>query len=135
MARKIKYNSKFEERIAEKLVSDKVSFVYEKETFEYFLPVYKAKCAECGSGAIQKRHTYTPDFFLPSGIIVETKGYFKAKDRKILKALKEQRPDLDIRIVFEANGKLRRNTTTTYTDWCDQFGFKWAIKEIPKEWT
>lgn len=43
---------------------------------------------------------YTPDFILPNGIVVETKGYFDADDRKKHLLVRTSRPDLDIRFVF-----------------------------------
>ncbi len=51
--------------------------------------------------------TYTPDFELDNGILVETKGIFDNEDRRKHIAIKEQHPELDIRFVFSnANAKL-----------------------------
>ena len=44
--------------------------------------------------------TYTPDFLLPNGIIIETKGRFTPEDRRKHLLIKKQHPDLDIRFVF-----------------------------------
>jgi len=44
--------------------------------------------------------TYTPDFVLDNGIIIETKGIFDSEDRRKHLAIKEQHPELDIRFVF-----------------------------------
>ena len=46
--------------------------------------------------------TYTPDFVLCNGIIIETKGMFTAADRRKHLAVKKQHPSLDIRFVFQA---------------------------------
>ena len=78
---------------------------------------------------------YTPDFVLPNGIIIETKGYFDSDDRVKHLLIQSQHPDLDIRFVFDrASNKLNKNSTTTYAIWCDKHGFKWAAKLVPMEW-
>lgn len=78
---------------------------------------------------------YTPDFVLPNGIIIETKGYFDSDDRVKHLLIQSQYPDLDIRFVFDRpQNKLNKNSTTTYAVWCDKHGFKWAGKLIPVEW-
>lgn len=74
-----------------------------------------------------KKHKYVVDFELPSGIILECKGEFKAADRKKHLLLKEQHPDRDIRFVFmRADNKLNKNSDTTYGEWCDKYGFRWS---------
>ena len=80
-------------------------------------------------------HKYHPDFVLPNGIIVETKGLFDSDDRKKHKLIKAQHPALDIRFVF-SNSKTRisKTSSTTYAKWCDDHGFKFADKSIPKSW-
>ena len=77
---------------------------------------------------------YKPDFILPNGIIVETKGRFTVFDRMKHLAIREQHPELDIRFVFQYNNRLDRRSRTTYGEWCDKHGIKWAMKYIPKEW-
>src|ERR1051326_3234886 len=59
---------------------------YELRTIEYTKP--------------SKVHKYKPDFVLPNGIIVEGKGIFEADDREKMLLIKDQYPDLDIRLVF-----------------------------------
>ena len=44
--------------------------------------------------------TYTPDFQLDNGILIETKGMFSMDDRRKHIAVKQQHPKLDIRFVF-----------------------------------
>lgn len=81
------------------------------------------------------QHKYTPDFKLPNGIFVETKGRFVTADRKKHLLIKEQHPDIDIRFLFQnANNRISKKSKTTYADWCIKYGFKFAEKEIPKEW-
>lgn len=82
-----------------------------------------------------KTRHYTPDFTLPNGIIVETKGLWDSDDRSKHLLVRQQHPDLDIRIVFSnPNGKLRKGSPTTYAMFCEKHGIKFAKKEIPKEW-
>lgn len=79
--------------------------------------------------------TYTPDFELDNGIIVETKGIFSADDRRKHLEIKAQHPDLDIRFVFSnAKAKLYKGAKSRYCDWCDKHGFQWSHKEIPEAW-
>lgn len=82
----------------------------------------------------QKRH-YKPDFQLPNGIIVETKGRFMTKDRQKHLWVKEAHPDLDIRFVFSnSRSRIRKGSPTTYADWCIKNGFLYADKLIPEDW-
>jgi hypothetical protein len=79
--------------------------------------------------------TYTPDFVLDNGIIIETKGIFDNEDRRKHIAVREQHPELDIRFVFSnANAKLYKGAKTTYADWCDKQGFQYAHRVIPEDW-
>lgn len=89
-------------------------------------------------------HKYTPDFILPNGIVVETKGIFDAADRKKHLLVKSQHPVLDIRFVFSRSKstltkrvpKTHKNyaTQTTYGDWCLKHGLPFADKLIPQAW-
>lgn len=83
----------------------------------------------------QSFRRYTADFRLPNGIIVETKGIWDAQDRAKHLFIKQQYPDLDIRLVFtRAKSTIGPNSKTTLGDWATANGFKWAEKLIPKEW-
>jgi len=80
-------------------------------------------------------HTYTPDFRLPNGIFIETKGRFVTEDRKKHVLIKKQYPELDIRFIFQnSKNKIRKGSPTTYGDWCNKHGFLYADKTIPQEW-
>jgi len=82
-----------------------------------------------------KYRTYTPDFELDNGIIIETKGIFSAADRRKHLEIQTQHPKLDIRFVFSnANAKLYKGAKSRYCDWCEQKGFKWAHRVIPEGW-
>ena len=114
------YRSGLEEDMAEFLKKLKIKFTYEKE---------KIKWVDL------KIRTYTPDFVLENGIIIETKGRFISVDRRKHKEIKKQFPDLDIRFVFNnSRSKLYKGAKSSYGDWCKKHGFKYADKTIPKEW-
>ena len=62
--------------------------------------------------------TYTPDFILDNGIIIETKGIFDSEDRRKHMEIRKQHPELDIRFVF-SNSMAK---------------FLWAHRVIPEAW-
>jgi hypothetical protein len=115
------WRSGLEKKIGRELKEQGIPFGFESTKIEYIEPATK--------------RTYTPDFFLHNGIIVETKGRFTASDRKKHLLVKNQYPDLDIRFVFSnSNNKIYKGSKTTYADWCRKHGFQYADKSIPKEW-
>lgn len=78
---------------------------------------------------------YTPDFPLPNGIIVETKGKLEPKDRAKHLLIQRQHPGLDIRFVFQRPfDKIVKGSKTTYAMWAEKYGFKWATRIIPVDW-
>jgi hypothetical protein len=78
---------------------------------------------------------YTPDFLLPNGIIIETKGRLTVDARKKHLWIQDQLPELDLRFVFSnPKVKIYKGSKTSYGDWCQQYGFKFAKKLIPKVW-
>lgn len=121
VAQKYGFRSGLELTIDESLKSIGIDGEYEKHVIEYVKPSTK--------------HKYHPDFRLPNGIFIESKGRFLADDRKKHLLIKEQHPELDIRFLFSnANVKLSKASKTTYAMWCEKNGFKWAEKTIPSEW-
>ncbi len=79
--------------------------------------------------------TYTPDFILNNGIIIETKGRFLPSDRRKHLAIKKQHPKLDIRFVFtNSKSKLYKGSKTTYAQWCIKNKFLYFDRIIPQEW-
>lgn len=116
------WRSGLEEKVAEQLRSLGIIFTYEKLQLGYIQP--------------ESSHTYTPDFVLANGIIVETKGKFELSDRKKHLLVKAQHPDLDIRFVFSnSRQKISKTSKTTYGAWCEKNGFVYADKFIPLTWT
>lgn len=82
-----------------------------------------------------KPRKYTPDFVLPNGIVIDTKGRWVTEDRQKFKLLVQQHPDIDIRMVFsDPNTKIGKKSKTTYGMYADQLGVPYAKKLIPMEW-
>jgi hypothetical protein len=77
---------------------------------------------------------YNPDWILPNGIIVETKGNFDAKDRSKHLLVQQQYPWLDIRLVFQRDNKLYKKSETHYSEWCKKYGILFAIGKVPAAW-
>ena len=79
--------------------------------------------------------SYTPDFILDNGIIIEVKGFWSVADRKKHVKIKEQHSDLDIRIVFEnSKRKIRKGSNTTYGMWCEKNEILFYDRIIPLVW-
>lgn len=114
------YRSGLEEKISDQLKSIGVPVQYESFKIQY---------------EVHEIRSYTPDWKLPNGIIIESKGRFLLEDRKKHLLIKKQYPDLDIRFVFSnSKAKIRKGSPTSYGDWCKKNGFLYADKLIPEEW-
>jgi len=101
----------------------KVDAFYESDTFEY---------------RVEETKKYTPDWLVVTPTTefhIEFKGVLDMATRKKMKLVKQQHPELDIRIIFErAANKITKKSKTTYSMWADQHGFPWADNTLPKEW-
>lgn len=121
--KKLGFRSGFEVTINQQLVDMDVPFAYEGDlnTIRYIIPA--------------KEHRYLCDFLLANGVMIEAKGLFTAQDRKKHILIKQQYPHLDVRFVFmNAGNKLSKTSRTTYGDWAEKNGFKWAHREVPVSW-
>ena len=115
------FRSGLEEKVAEYLTSKGVKFTFETMKIPYVKP--------------ETKHTYTPDFILDNGIIIETKGRWLLDDRKKHLLIRKQHPNLDIRILFQnANAKISKGSKTSYADFCEKHGIPYAHREIPVAW-
>lgn len=114
-----RFRSKFEASVALSLNKRGLSFNYEGRALPYKIEAI-----------------YTPDFILPNGVIVETKGLFDQDDRRKMVAVKAQHPHLDIRLCFmNANVKLSRAPRAlTYWQWAERHNFLWCEGHIPTSW-
>lgn len=115
------YRSGLEDAVALQLKNAGVDAAYEQTTIKYPVPSKTAR--------------YTPDFILPNGIVIETKGRFVTADRTKHRLVKEAFPDLDIRFVFSnPKSKIGKKSKTTYADWCERLDIPYAAKLIPEDW-
>ena len=79
--------------------------------------------------------SYTPDFVLDNGIIIEAKGFWTTADRRKHVEIKRQHADLDIRILFEnSKREIRKGSQTTYGGWCEKKDIVFCDRVIPKSW-
>tara|TARA_R100000306_G_C4368315_1_gene138714 strand:+ start:811 stop:1266 length:456 start_codon:yes stop_codon:yes gene_type:complete len=79
--------------------------------------------------------SYTPDFILDNGIVLEVKGFWPTADRRKHVEIKKQHYTLDIRIVFEnSKRKIRKGSKTTYGDWCKKKDILYCDRVIPRNW-
>jgi hypothetical protein len=113
------FRSGLEEKVADLLTNLGVKYEYESTKVAYQL-----MCC------------YTPDFLLPNGVYLETKGRLTQEDRRKMKAVKQANPDVDIRFVFQSPfNKINKGSKTTYASWAERNGFPWcAFHSIPIEW-
>jgi hypothetical protein len=114
-----KFRSGLEEKVSDLLKELGVLYEYESTKVPYVI-----------------QHTYTPDFLLPNGIFLECKGYWDAEDRRKIRNIKEQSPELDIRMVFQSPfNKISKKSKTTYAKFCEKIGVPWcSYTNIPIDW-
>jgi len=113
-----KRRSRLEERF-ELLIKDaQVEYGYEVTKIPYTVP--------------ESKHTYTVDWSINNGVLIETKGYLSDhRERHKYVLLKEQYPDLDLRFVFDNENKLCGGTKMTHAKWAQKYGFPYcSIKDI-----
>ena len=129
------YRSGLEYKIAKNLDSRGVKFGYEQESFLFIAPLKKNKimCNQCQSTDILQQRSYTPDFFI-NDMVIEAKGRWTADGRLIAKAIKDQYPNMDYRMVFERDQAIRKGSTTKYSDVCKKLDIPYAIKNVPESW-
>ena len=112
------FRSGLEERFGKLLDKKAIPYLYEVEKFSYTL-----------------ESTYCPDFFLPNGVIIECKGFYKPSDRRKMLAVKKAHPHLDIRFVFQRNNTITKQSKTTYGAWAEKHGFPWCVfPNVPLQW-
>ena len=114
-----KFRSGLEEKVADLLSELGVSYEYESKKISYVI-----------------QHHYTPDFVLPNHVILECKGYWDAADRRKIKQVKKDNPDLDLRMVFQSPfNTISKKSKTTYAKWCEKLDIPWtSFHNIPLDW-
>lgn len=121
-ARAMGYRSGLETRTAKHLDALGVPYAYEPGKVPFTEPA--------------KARTYTPDFVLfHNGIVIDTKGRWETADRQKFKLLREQHPDLDLRLVFSNPlARIGKKSPTTYAMYATKIGCKFAKETIPQSW-
>ncbi len=115
------FRSGLEEALAAQLQAAGVSYTYESFKIPFVEPAHK--------------RNYTPDFQLPNGIVIETKGRFLTADRQKHLMVRAQHPEYDIRFVFSSSRtKISKRSPTSYADWCTKNNFLYADKTAPVAW-
>ena len=114
-----RYRSQLEEKVADLLLNLDVKYDYETVKLAYTIP-----------------HNYYPDFILPNVVILECKGYWDAADIRKIKSVKEQNPDIDLRMVFQSPfNTISKKSKTTYAQWCERYDIPWtSFQNIPLDW-
>tara|TARA_B100000287_G_C20588654_1_gene763296 strand:+ start:1025 stop:1384 length:360 start_codon:yes stop_codon:yes gene_type:complete len=115
-----KYRSGLEEQVADLLSGLGIDYEYETTKISYVI-----------------EHNYTPDFVLPNKhVVLECKGYWDSKDRRKIKSVLKQNPDLDLRMVFQSPyNRISKKSKTTYAQWCEKHNIPWtSFHDIPLEW-
>ena len=113
------FRSRLEEKVADLLVELGVKYEYESTKIPY-----------------QISYNYTPDFLLPNGVYLETKGYWDAADRRKIRAVKILHPELDLRMVFQSPfNTISKKSKTTYAKYCEKLEIPWcSFVNIPLQW-
>jgi hypothetical protein len=132
------YRTEFEATTADYLLSQNISFEYEPARLHY-------------KDSDGRKRIAQPDFHLKpksndphGGMFVEAKSLLKHDHLPRYELLKEQRPDLDIRFVFEEPDRTishfgvvddeGQTRAVSYAEWADMNGFKWAGETVPAAW-
>ena len=127
--------SKLEERVDAQLIKSGVSYEYEPrdKRVKYTVPA--------------SDHNYLPDFVITTAssktIYLEPKGLWDLADRRKHLLIRQQRPDLDIRFIFQrSKQRIRKGSKTTYRDVCEGRArapfkgvtWKYCDEKIPESW-
>lgn len=109
------YRSKFEVKVADALSKANIQATYESESLPYSIHL-----------------TYKPDWKVSNGVYVEAKGRFDYEERRKILAVIKSNPAVKVHMIFMRNNKIRRDSPTTYGDWCDKHNIPWTVyPEMP----
>lgn len=142
----VEWDSRFEYEVflAHQKAGLNVRRTTEQDTLSFTRPVRNGTCTNCGSCEVASRHRYTPDLHVDTednrehsglettGYAIETKGYLRADQRSLLRALRKARPDSDLRAIVQRDYKVGKGTVC---EWFRKFlkmpCVVWA-GEVPK---
>lgn len=126
------WRSGYERGVREWLDAYGVPYEYETRQYNITVAVPGCYCLGCGAKKILRDTTYTPDFYLPStGVVLETKGKFDARARKIALAMLEQYPEVDYRIMLQRDNWLTGKKKQRYSDWLEKHQIPHSVGKYP----
>jgi len=118
-----KLRSGYERKVRKSLEDSKVKYTYESLVIKYVVP--------------ETKRSYTPDFILDNGVIVEAKGYWDADSRRKMALVVEQNPHLKIKMLLQRDNTISKKSKTKYSEWAKARGIDCAVSpagNIPEEW-
>lgn len=118
-----KLRSGYEKKVRKCLEENKVQYTYESMVIKYVVP--------------ETKRSYTPDFILPNGVIIEAKGYWDAESRRKMALVVEQNPHLKIKMLLQRDNTISKKSKTKYSDWAKARGIECVVSPqgiIPEEW-
>lgn len=132
----IEWASRYESSVYSELrrvLGSRVRKCGEGDAVSYSTPVKRGVCLECESGRVVQQRSYTPDIFVraPSsddpadGYFIESKGFWPAPKRNLLRSVVSSNPDLDLVLVFQRDLWVTKGKTK-YSDYCERY-----LKGIP----
>lgn len=121
----MRFKSRFERTVADLIKREGYPVLYEIEKIPFVQP--------------EKHRNYNPDFVLNTKgghkIYIEAKGRWTLADRQKHLWLRDQHPELDIRLVFmNPNVKITKTSKTTYRVWAQQQGIVCGTLEDLRQW-
>lgn len=118
-----KLRSGYEKKVRKCLEENKVQYTYESMVIKYVVP--------------ETKRSYTPDFILPNGVIIEAKGYWDAESRRKMALVVEQNPHLKLKMLLQRDNTISKKSKTKYSDWAKARGIECVVSPqglIPEEW-
>lgn len=104
------YRSQLEVKVANYLEIKSTPFKYEAEKLTYVIP--------------ETKHVYTPDFIIEYKgykLYIESKGYWRAEDRKKTMLILESNQDIYFLMLFQdENKKISKGSKTSYAKFCSK---------------
>lgn len=122
-----KLRSGLEKRTKACLDEAKANYTYESERIPYIVP--------------ETKKNYIPDFVVitRSGrtMYLEVKGRWLSQDFNKLKLVKQQHPEIDLRMIFQRDLPIRKGSKTKYSTRATKLGIPFTVSSkgtVPLEW-
>lgn len=116
------------------------------DSITYHQPKPNVRCMDCASGNCSQERTYTPDLYIipegeskaiRAGYYVEVKGYFRSEKRTLFRCLRNDRTDISIRCILEADHWVTKGKTRL-TDYFKRYLKTTPVHvwngDIPEDW-